>query len=181
VINTQNRRHGNPARRGDGTFGESVPGEVATVAPGFQVGRGVVATIEIGAEVKIMHKAMIKQIDRVIGDLSKQVVQFRHGGGNPISVALVGINQAPYTVSYEGDRSFRTDGTSNRHPVQEAQRAEDRLRTLAAPNFDEFIVLRYRARNEAPFEFEWVDEPATVRDYGAALVRIIREYDRRFV
>jgi hypothetical protein len=38
---------------------------------------------------------MIKQIDRVTGDLQKQVPQFPRGGGNPICVALVGINHAP--------------------------------------------------------------------------------------
>lgn len=34
------------------------------------------ATIEIGVEVKILAKAMIKQIDRVTGDLTKQVGQY---------------------------------------------------------------------------------------------------------
>jgi hypothetical protein len=42
------------------------------------------------------------------------------------------------------------------------------------------LILPFRATNEPPFAFDWVDAPKTERDYGAALVRISREYDRRF-
>ncbi len=110
ALNTANKRQGVKARRGDGTFGEIVPGEVAITDPGFQVSRGKVATVEIGTEVKILAKAMIKQIDRVIGDLQKQVAHFRRGSGTPICVAIVGINHAQYCTSYEGIRAFKTDG-----------------------------------------------------------------------
>ena len=54
---------------------------------GYLVARGPIATVEIGIEVKILAKAMIKQIDRVINDLRNQVVQFKRGGGNPICIA----------------------------------------------------------------------------------------------
>jgi hypothetical protein len=118
VLNTANKRQGIKARRGDGTFGEIVPNEKAITDPGYLVSRGKVATVEIGTEVKILSKAMIKQIDRVIGDLQKQVVHFKRGSGNPICVAVVGINHAPYTVGYEGERAFRTDGKANRHPYR---------------------------------------------------------------
>ncbi|MGB7026829.1 MAG: hypothetical protein WBD72_06010, partial [Candidatus Acidiferrum sp.] len=84
VLNVANERHGVKARRGDGTFGEIVPGEPPIVDEGFLVARGVIATVEIGVEVKILAKAMIKQIDRVINDLKNQVVEFKKGGGNPI-------------------------------------------------------------------------------------------------
>ncbi len=57
VINTGNRRVGVSARRGDGTFGELVPGTQAIRDPGFRVARGSVATVEIGVEVKILNKA----------------------------------------------------------------------------------------------------------------------------
>ena len=180
VINTENRRQGIKARRGDGTFGELVPNEKPVVDPGYQVARGKVATVEIGSEVKILAKAMIKQIDRVIGDLQKQVAQFRRGGGNPICVAIVGVNHAQYAVRYEGDRAFKTDGRSNRHPFQEAAEAERRLLADAAPYFDEFILLPYAATNEPPFPFSWVNYTLTSRNYGASLVRISREYDKRF-
>ena len=180
VVNVANRRVGVRARRGDGTFGEIIPGEHAVTEPGYRVARGRVATVEIGVEVKILAKAMIKQTDRVMGDLEKQITQFRKGGGDPLCVAIVGINHAEYTVSYEGDREYRTDGRQNRHPIQEAEEAENRLINGVAPYFDEFIVLKYRATNEAPFPFEWVDYQETMQEYGSSLVRISREYDRRY-
>lgn len=180
VLNTANTRQGIKARRGDGTLGEIVPGEIATTDPGYAVARGKVATIEIGTEVKILAKAMIKQIDRVINDLQRQVAHFKSRSGTPICVGVVGINHADYCTSYEGDRAFRTDGKSNRHPIQEAAEAERRLLNNAAPDYDEFIILHYSATNEEPYQFSWVNYTATSQNYGASLVRICREYDRRF-
>jgi hypothetical protein len=153
VLNTANRRQGIRARRGDGTFGEIVPGEMAITDAGFRVSRRKVATVEIGVEVKTLAKAMIKQIDRVIGDLQKQVVHFRRGSGTPICVAFVGINHARYCTSYESSHSFKTDGKANRYPFQEADQARRYLMADAAPRFDEFIILPYDATNEPPFRF----------------------------
>src|SRR5437879_7894587 len=79
VLNVQNKRRGVAARRGDGTFGEIIPGETAIADSGYLVARGPIATVEIGIEVKVLAKAMIKQIDRVINDLRNQVVQFKRG------------------------------------------------------------------------------------------------------
>lgn len=139
VVNASNRRVGVRSRRGDGTFGEIVPTAIAISDRGFSVGRGQIATIEIGAETKILAKAMIKQIDRVCGDLIRQVEQFRKGGDNPICVGIVGINHAARYVSYEGKRRFPTDGSAGyRHPVQEADEAERRLQREAASHFDHF-------------------------------------------
>jgi len=184
VMNRANRQHGKVARRGDATFGEIIPGEHAKIESESHVAQGPVATIEIGAEVKILAKAMIKQIDRVIGDLTKQVRQFKSGGGNPICIGIVGINSAPYAIGLEGERSFRTDGRKHKNPIQEASAAEQRLRDLAVRDFDEFLFLRYRATNDPngnpPFPFEWVDFPLTKRDYGAILTRVSIEYDKRF-
>src|SRR5207248_450136 len=64
VVNNENLLRGVKARRGDGTFGEIVPGVEPIRFPGFEVRRGQVATIEIGIEVKILAKAMLKQADR---------------------------------------------------------------------------------------------------------------------
>jgi hypothetical protein len=184
VRNRANRQQGRVARRGDATFGEIIPGERAKIEVGSHVAQGPVATIEIGAEVKILAKAMIKQIDRVISDLTKQVHHFKRSGGNPICIGIVGINSAPYAIGLERERSFHTDGKANRHPIQEAAAAEQRLRDLAAPDFDEFLFLRYRATNDPnskpPFPFEWVDFTLTNRDYGAILTRVSIEYEKRF-
>ena len=179
VLNTQNLRRGIKARRGDGSFGGVVPHANAVEDEGFHVRRGPIATIEIGIEVKILMKAMIKQIDRVINDLRGQAQQFRSRGGSPICIGIVGINRAPYCTTYEGTRSFRTDGRKYKHPVDEVDEAENRLRQLAAPVFDEFLVLRFEGINEQPFPFTWTDATATRMDYGAALARISQEYERR--
>ena len=180
VLNVQNRAHGIKARRGDGTFGELIPHETAERVPGFVCARGPIATVEIGTEVKILAKAMIKQIDRVIGDLIKQIGQFRAAGGHPVCVGIVGVNHADHYVSYEGDRPWPTDGRRYKHPVQEAAEAENRLLAKAAPQFDEFLILRFRAWNEPPHRFEWVDQRRTMLDYGAVLTRVARKYEVRF-
>lgn len=180
VVNLRNVLIGKPSRRGDGTFGELVPAAVAVTEKGLLVARGPVATIEIGAETKILAKAMIKQIDRVIGDLVKQVTHFRSGGGNPICVGLVGINFADQYVSFEGRKRWPTDGKRYKHPIQEAAQAEQRLIEKARPAFNEFQILRYRATNAKPFPFEWVDLANTEMEYSSVLTRITRDYDRRF-
>ena len=180
VQNLANARRGIKSRRGDGTLGEIIPGTDTRYDPAFKVARGEIATIEIGAEVKILHKAMIKQIDRVIGDLRKQVEQFKAHGSRPISVGIVGINHAPYTVGYEGQRSYRTGEGVGPHPIQEAAEAERRLLHFARPSFDEFVILKYIATNEAPFAFSWVNKRSTELDYAAALVRTSSEYEKRF-
>jgi hypothetical protein len=55
------------------------------------VPRGEIANIEIGVETKILAKAMIKQIDRVLSDLENQARVFRSRGSNAIAAAVVGI------------------------------------------------------------------------------------------
>lgn len=181
VLNVQNRRRGVEARRGDGTFGEIIPGEAAIFDPGYLIGRGPIATVEIGIEVKILAKAMIKQIDRVINDLRNQVVQFRRGGGNPICVAIVGVNEAESTVGYEGDRPFPTTGKEGfLHPFQEAPEAIRRLKDRAAPEYDEFLPLRFKATNAPPYPFDCADYNETRLDYAAALTRISARYQQRF-
>lgn len=180
VLNLQNTLRGVRSRRGDATFGEIVPGSTAISASGFVVQRGEIATVEIGTEVKILAKAMIKQIDRVISDLARQVEHFRQAGGNPVCVGIVGINHAEKYVSHEADKAWPTDGRKHRHPIQEAAEAEARLRVRAAPAFDEFLVLRFRATNEPPFPFEWLEERQTELDYGAVITRILRKYEARF-
>jgi len=181
VLNLQNALRGVKSRRGDATFGEVVPGSPTVAASGFAVRRGELATVEIGTEVKILAKAMIKQIDRVESDLMRQVEHFRQAGGNPVCVGIVGINHAARYTSHEGEKTWPTDGRKHKHPIQEAAEAEARLRARAAGAFDEFLVLRFRAGNEPPFSFEWLDEHQTELDYAAILTRVLRKYEARFV
>ena len=183
AISTKNKRPGVRARRGDGTFGEVLPGEAVVRDPGYKVPRGLIATVEIGIEVKILQKAMIKQIDRVTTDLINQANEFRikSGGGQAIRIGVVGINHAEYTIGYEGARSYRTTGVASyRHPAQEAADARQRLEAKAAPSFEELLFLPFKATNEAPFPFEWVNGPQVEREYAAALVRTSSQYQSRF-
>jgi hypothetical protein len=180
VLNRANKRHGVKARRGDGSFGEIVPGIDPTFEDGFSVGRGPIATIEIGVEVKILAKAMVKQIDRVVTDLGRQVGHFKSKGGNPITVGIAGVNWAPNYCSIEKNTLWPTNGREYKHPIQEAAAAERHLLQRAAPEFDEFIILRFIATNEWPFDFTWKDAQAAQMDYGAALARISALYQQRF-
>jgi hypothetical protein len=180
VLNVANRLQGIQARRGDGTFGEIVPGETPIWDSGYSVARGKIATVEAGVEVKILAKAMIKQIDRVTNDLRNQVTQFRKGGRNALCVGLVGVNHADRYVSFEGERTWPTTGSGGYlHPIQEAAEAERRLLDQAAPYYDEFLLLRYRATNETPYAFGWVDFKETRLDYAALLTRISRAFQQR--
>jgi len=179
VVNLQNMTIGIRRRRGDGTFGELVPSELPIKEPGFHVARGPVATIEIGTEVKILAKAMIKQIDRVIGDLLRQSQQFKLKGGTPICIALVGVNHSDIYTSFERDRAFQTDGKKYKHPRQEAAAATARIREQVTL-FDELLILPFAATNVDPYPFTWVNELETTKEYSAMLTRISRKYDRRF-
>ncbi len=125
---------------------------------------------------------MIKQIDRVINDLTNQSEQFkRKGGDKAITVAIVGVNHADVYTSYEKERVYKTDGTSKyRHPIHEADAAKAALALEAAPAFDEFIVLEFEATNAKPFPFRWLNEARTKREYAAALSRVLDRYDGRF-
>lgn len=181
VVNVQNRLRG--VRRGEATglSANLYRAHLHLWNPGYRVARGPVATVEIGIEVKILAKAMIKQIDRVVNDLRNQANQFKRGGGQPISVAVIGINQADSTVSYEGERPFPTTGRQGfLHPFQEAPEAERRLLSEAAAEFDEFVILRFKASNAPPYLFEWVNYRETRLDYAAALSRIAARYQQRF-
>jgi hypothetical protein len=178
VLNPKGITPGIRARRGDGSFGDLIPGSRAIVLPDFRVARGPTADVEIGAEVKILAKAMIKQIDRVIGDLCRQADEFHQKSAHSITVGIVGINFAEHYVSHEGDRRYPTDGKpGNLHPAQEAREAERRL-LQAEDSYSEFIELGFRATNEPPYDFEWVGRAQD--NYAARLVRILKEYDSSY-
>lgn len=180
VLNTANLTVGRTSRRGDGTFGEAVPGLVNAEVDGYAVKRGRIAAVEIGAETKILAKAMIKQIDRVTNDLRTQSDHFRASSPRAICVAIVGVNHAAEYVSVEGRRKFATDGKHAKHPIQEAADAIERLRSLAWPKFDEFLLLPFSATNIKPFPFAWINEAEVKAQYAAALTRVSREYEQRF-
>lgn len=180
VLNPKGLSPGIRARRGDGSFGDCVPGTLTTIVPGFNVARGETADVEIGVEVKILAKAMLKQIDRLTSDLCGQAKHFREKSDDSIRVGIVAINQSAVYTSYERERSYRTDGREYPHPSQEASEAERRLLDTARPCYDEFIVLPFSATNEAPYPFEWVNETRLRSEYSSVLLRLSRLYERRF-
>jgi len=63
--------------------------------------------------------------------------------------------------------------------VSEAPAAVNHIEQLR-PDFDELLILTFRATNIEPFPFDWIDAEATRQDYGAFLVRMSRHYDQRF-
>jgi hypothetical protein len=176
VVNTANRILGRKGRRGDGTFGQLIPGEKAITETGFLVHRGPIATLEVGAESKILAKAMIKQIDRVMSDLEGQAATFRRQNPRAITVGLVGVNWSPVYTSYEGDREYPADPP----PSREAPQAIERIQQRVTDAFDELLILSFRATNVSPYPFDWVDESQLRKEYSAALLRVSNEFEARF-
>jgi hypothetical protein len=147
----------------------------------LSVARAAVATIEIGVEVKIITKAMIRQAGRVCTDMRDQVDEFRKHHEDAICVGIVGINHARSYTSYEGEKAWATTGKGKHlHPFQQAMAAEQYVLANAAPKFDELVVLRFDATNVPPYPFSWVDATKTEAEYSAALVRLSRLYESRF-
>jgi hypothetical protein len=188
VANPRNKSYGKSARRGDGTLGELMHGAPVVMEPGFIIKRGTTVITEIGVEVKILAKAMIKQLDRVVGDLGKQVTQFETKGGSrpPICVGIVGVNHSTAFLSYEGSNTYLADGTRQPNgktyarPCDEAARAKHDLNSIARPQFFEFLILEFEATNIEPYPFKWVNSTKTVDDYNALLSRLAYEYEARF-
>jgi len=176
AVNTGNQVKGKKGRRGDGTFGRIVPGKSPVIVPGYVVPRGLVANLEIGTEVKIGATKLIAQVDRVINDLSKQASIFAAHDPNAIKVALVGVNFASTYTGHEGDRQF----IAKTPPEREAADFANRIENAVGLSYDEILILRFRATNNPPYEFDWVKPRETEELYGSALVRISAEYDRRF-
>jgi hypothetical protein len=176
VVNTRNVIQGKKGRRGDGTLGRLTPGQMPIRVATSPVLRGPVATLQIGAEVKIMATKMIAQIDRVMGDLEKQAVIFRRHNENAIAVGIVGVNHADAYTGHEGTRQF----DAKVPPAREAEEVMRRIRETVTPHYNELLILGYRATNRPPYTFAWVNRAETERVYGSALLRISEEYERRF-
>ncbi len=183
-IASGNARHGITVRRGDGTFGRFVPGTRAYEIEGSVLKKGMVSTVDIGIEVKILNKAMIKQVHDRIAGLQQQAEYFKRGKdrqpeGNPVTIAVIGVNHASYTVGYEGERTYRTDGKKERHPCDEGDETVRRLKREVAPHYDEVIIIPYEATNEDPFPFRFKDETALYHEWDLMLSRVSAEYNKR--
>jgi hypothetical protein len=178
IVNITNRVTGIKVRRGDGTFGESLPTVPGVKEQGFLVGVGPTANVQIGIEVKIIATAMIKQIDRVITDLRNQSIQFKSRNASAITIAVIGVNHSARYSSYEGERIFLAEGA--RSPAAEAPKAIKRLDAAVRGDYDELVVLPFQATNSVPFPFDWINFVSTESLYSAALIRVLRLYETRF-
>jgi hypothetical protein len=175
AVNTSNQIKGKKGRRGDGTFGRIIPGESPVLVPDFGVPRAPIATLEVGAEVKIMATKMIAQIDRVISDLVGQAQTFRRHNPRAIAVGIVGVNYADEYTGYEGERSF----DARTPPGREAPEIVRRLDAVKA-EYDEVLILKYKATNRPPYPFSWVSLTDARLEYRSILVRVSDEYQARF-
>jgi hypothetical protein len=176
AVNTGNQIKGKKGRRGDGTFGRVVPGSPLVGTLGWVVPRGLVAHLEIGAEVKIGSTKLIAQVDRVINDLSNQAQIFRRHNPNVVGVGIVGVNHADTYVNWEKDRPFPAKTPPSREASDFASRIEQAVGNL----YDELLILKFKATNIEPYDFQWLNLRETEQLYGSALVRISAEYERRF-
>ena len=179
AVNVDGSTRGVKARRGDGTFGAVVPGSAAGHVKGFAALQGMVALTHIGAEFKIIATAHLKQIDRVLTDLTGSASSLKAKSQNAITVGFAAVNYSERWTGLEGARSFPVERKPQR-ALQESEETSRRLLEIARPAFDEFVLLKFKATNQAPFPFSWLDERGTAADYGAALVRISHLYEQRF-
>jgi hypothetical protein len=179
VVNVEGSTRGVKARRGDGTFGTVVPGHDPLMVPGFAVLRGMVALTHICAEFKIIATAHLKQIDRVLNDLTGSATSLKEKSANAITVGFAAVNYSERWTGMEGTRSFAVERKPER-AVTESEEASRRLLQTARRAFDEFLLLKFKATNQAPFPFSWLNPAGTAADYGAALVRIADLYETRF-
>jgi hypothetical protein len=175
VVNRGGRIHTpREIRRNDSVFGKP-PAGVATkpALKGYSVREGPVAEPRIGCEVKIIAKSQQKQIDRVISDLDNFARRMKRLNKRCINVAVVGVNHEADYVGYEGERSFR-------HPLREHETGAviARLKTQLIGTYDELLVLGFRATNQPPYPFDWLNSRRTELDYGAALTRVAELYQR---
>lgn len=180
VFSGRNTVHGVTACRGDASFGRKIVKSDSVLRDGYHVAVGPLANIEIGIEVKIACKKMIAQLQRNVSDLKKMITHFWASNDRAICVGIAAVNFADHMISYEGERAFPTDGKKYKHPVQEAASFLQRLRAEVAASYDEFLELPFRATNEPPYAFSWVNSLKTQNDYAAILTRIGDLYNNRF-
>lgn len=184
VLNPKNRTVGMTIRRGDGTFGDIVPVGAPILVPGFSVKRWHNASVDIGAEVKMLATAQQRQARRVENDLRDQVEHFQNRQGShrpkPLTVAIVGVNHAQQFSSRIGKMVTPTTGKgSTRHPFQEAAAATKTVLS-AKPLYYEFLLVDYVATNNSPFSFAFLNRNKVLLEYGALLARLATEYEARF-
>ena len=166
VVNAAGKTHGVGARRGDGKLGPAVPGTPKVMNPGSVIPRGVIGLAYVGVEVKIAAKSQLKQIDRVITDLTSSATSLKAKSTGAITVGIAGVNFSPTYTGYEGSRTFPVVCTPAR-AQREAEEVSRRLRELAAPASTNFSSSssRQRTQEDSPFDGSTLGQlpPTTAR------------------
>jgi hypothetical protein len=177
VVNSGGRIHSPRAiRRNDSIFGKPPAGVSLQARKGsLSIPEGPVAEPRLGCEVKIIAKSQQKQIDRVISDLENFSLRMKSLSRKCINVAIVGVNQESDYVGYEGERAFRHT-LRDQEPVGVMAKLKEQL----LGRYDELLILRFKATNQPPYPFAWVDAHRVELDYGSALTRVGGLYQRRF-
>lgn len=165
-----------PIRRNDSVFGRPPAGAPVNLPDeGFSIREGSVAEPRIGCEVKIIAKSQQKQIGRVISDLDNFALRMKSLSRKCINVAVVGVNQESDYAGHEGERVFR-----HRLRDEEPSVVVAKLREHLLARYDELLIFRFKATNQPPYPFTWVDVRQAELDYGAAMTRVGDLYQRRF-
>jgi len=176
VVNRGGQVRGKILRRNDSVFGRPPAGvETLPPLPPNLVREGHVAEPRIGCEVKIIAKAQLKQIDRVINDLSGFALRMKALNAKCINLGLIGVNHEPNYVGFEGERQFKGRLGSREPTVVSA-----RLREHLVGRYDELLVVGFRATNQPPYPFLWLNQKGVELDYGAVLTRVGELYQDRF-
>jgi len=162
-------------RRNDSVFGRPPAAASTRAVKGFSVPEGPVAEPRIACEVKIIAKSQQKQIDRVINDLDGFARRMKALNKKCVNVAVVAVNHESDYVGHEGERAFK-HSLKEQEPAKVMAKLRERLLGL----YDELLVLSFRATNQRPYPFMWMDAQKVDLDYGAALTWIGEEYQRRF-
>lgn len=167
--------HGRLIRRNDSIFGLPPAGVMGVRRQsGLEVFEGPVAEPRVGCEVKILAKAQLKQIDRVISDLDNFATRMKRLNERCINVAIVGVNHESNYLGHEGERTFR--GKLGR---EEPRTTIGRLGVLREV-YDELLILGFKATNQPPYPFGWLDTKMVELDYASALTRVGERYQERF-
>ena len=176
VLNQSNKVTGKKGRRPDGMMGERVPVSPAESVAGLHIPRAPVATVQIGAEFKIMATKMTAQMERVATDMINQANVIKDLGPTAIRIGFLAVNHASSYLGREGDRRY----PSKTAPLAASQTVIKYVSERAKPLYDELILLTYSATNDEPFPFAWVNAQKVKGEYSAAVLRIAGEYRKRF-
>lgn len=177
VVNSGGKIHTQRAiRRNDSVFGRPPAGvDIRPTKNTFLVPEGPVAEPRIGCEVKIIAKSQQKQIDRVINDLAGFSDRMKSLSPACINLAVVGVNHESDYEGHEGDRSYK-----HKLKKQEPINVMAKLKEELLGRYDELLVLAFRATNQPPYPFRWIEPRRVELDYGAGLTRVGELFQRRF-